>query len=210
MEKATARKKYMQLRNSLTDGEREYKSRNICKALLALEVFRQSKYLYSYLSYGTEAGTREIVLESLRLGKRVFVPKVYPDRKMEFFEIFSFDELRPGFRGILEPDLEKLGQRKPFCESGLMLVPGLAFEMGGQRLGYGGGYYDAYLSRFSERHFYKLGLCFQVQVAESLSWPLEASDIPVDGILTEQGLHVRWKNSYGSNPKYSGSYRDMA
>lgn len=191
MEKGEARLVYKEIRKNMADEIREKKNRQIRENLFASKVFKQFSNLYTYFSYGTEADTTEIIKKSLGMGKRVFLPKTYSGRKMEFFEIFSLEELVSGFHGILEPDTKKNPGKKPFQETGLMLVPGLAFEMGGCRLGYGGGYYDAYFSLFPKEHFYKLGLCFQSQVLETPIWPLEKQDIPVDGILTEQGLIYR-------------------
>lgn len=189
MEKKEVRRKYRQYRDGLTEKERKQKSLAIKQGLFASEMFLEAEALYTYVSYGTEVETKGIIKEALAAQKRVFVPKVYKERRMEFFEIHSLEELGSGFRGILEPEEQIDALASPgLANKELMLLPGLAFDMSGNRLGYGGGYYDAYLARFSRHCFFRLGLCFECQLLKEASWQIEARDAMVDTILTENGF----------------------
>lgn len=188
MEKKEARREYKQRREGLTQKEREKKSLSIKQELVASELFWKAEFVYTYVSYGTEAETRGIMEEALAAKKRVLVPKVFTERRMEFFEIHSLKELTPGFHGILEPKGRNLPAVPDPLAKGLMLLPGLAFDRSGNRLGYGGGYYDAYLARFSRQCFWRLGLCFECQLLNEASWKTEKTDEKVDAILTENGF----------------------
>lgn len=189
MEKKEVRREYRQHRDVLTPEERKQKSLIIKHLLLKSEMFLEAEGLYTYVSYGTEVDTKGIIKEALKMQKRVFVPKVYKEHRMEFFEIHSLEELLPGFHEILEPkeQIEALASLE-LEHKNLMLLPGLAFDIKGNRLGYGGGYYDAYLERFSRTCFFRLGLCFECQLLRKASWQVEARDAIVDTILTENGF----------------------
>jgi 5-formyltetrahydrofolate cyclo-ligase len=183
--KQDIRRRYQSLRGFLTEKEKSDKEEKIRERLFATDEFLKAETVYTYLSYGTEVDTLKIAAACFRLGKPVAVPKVFPNRRMEFYEIRDFSEVSTGFHGILEPDVKKIDKRLPCKAAGLFLVPGLVFETGGQRLGYGGGYYDTYFSQLPKENFYLLGLCFDLQVTDTLFWEPEVTDKTVDGILTE-------------------------
>ena len=144
-EKKQIRRMMLARRDALTSQEQQRASCLITERLLGHQWFYRAKNLLCYVSYGSELNTRELIMEALRLGKQVYVPKVGENRRMDFFQISSLEELQPGFHGILEPlNLAHIymgGQ-----DQTLMLMPGVAFDMFGNRLGYGGGYYDRYLA----------------------------------------------------------------
>ena len=126
-----------------------------------------------------------IIEESLKQGKRVAAPRVVGRRRMEFFFIKSRADLRPGAWNIPEPG--------PWCakaplpdEKSLVILPGAAFDRSGARIGYGRGFYDAYLK--GNDRCRKAALAFDVQCVDKI--PAEAHDIRADYIITEKELII--------------------
>lgn len=95
----------------------------ICRKTCELDIFREATDIYCYIDFGGEVGTRPLMLEAWKLGKTVWVPKVHGET-MDFYEITSFDELKPGAYGILEPDAGIPAS----ADDGLMIMPGVAFD----------------------------------------------------------------------------------
>ncbi len=113
-------------------------------------------------------------------GKRVIVPVVTSGSKdLAHIEITSEMELRPGIFGLLQPEENNLIPTDP-ARASLIIVPGIAFDLRGHRIGYGRGYYDRLLS---DMPCLKLGLAYDFQLVESL--PARKDDIPVDLVITE-------------------------
>ena len=135
---------------------------------------------YCYLSVRSEADTRTFLRWMLAEGLPAAVPKV-SGKQMEFLRLLPETPFVPGCFGIPEP-----AGGMPVQEPGLMILPGLAFDRKGRRLGYGGGYYDRYLE--GKKDFLKIGLCYSFQILEKIA--AEDYDIPADGLVTEEGI---WK-----------------
>ncbi|MCU6746716.1 5-formyltetrahydrofolate cyclo-ligase [Faecalicatena acetigenes] len=176
-----------QIRNTFSESRNSYPSVSRKKAEKAIESyvyscpdFLKAEELYCYVSFGTEVCTHRIIQHALENEKKVAVPKVSGPHKMDFYYIRSLDMLKPGFKGILEPE-----EKAPLAngEKGLLFVPGLAFDPQGNRLGYGGGFYDAYISTHPK--LVCCGLFYSIQQAEKL--PVEAQDKQLQMIITEKG-----------------------
>lgn len=173
------RREGMEKRARLDEGDRRLKSAQIAEKLFCLPVWKEAQNLLVYVSCAAEVFTHKIIETALAQGKHVFCPKVI-GRTMEFYRIRSFAELKPGFRGILEPERndEIFSKTKP----ALVLVPGTAFDKEGHRIGYGGGYYDRYLGSFSaDGGIYCIGLCFSCQLADRIE-PME-HDFSMDLVI---------------------------
>ena len=127
------------------------------------------------MPYNQEVRTEIVLKKALEDGKRVAVPKVYGD-EMRFIYIDSFDCLEKSEKGIPEPIGDEPVAQDP---TALVLMPGLAFDPQGHRVGYGGGYYDKYLS--AEPGHPTVALCFDFQMMPELV--TEEFDIPVDLVL---------------------------
>lgn len=181
--KKEAREWVRRQKRQMHPKEIEQKSQTIVDKLGKDSCFLQAKSLYCYVSYNQEVMTKPLITKALELGKKVAVPKVIGD-DIEFFYIQSLEELGKGYQGIEEPMGDVGELTKAEDEEALMILPGLAFDESCNRVGYGGGYYDRYLSKHEEHHFKKLALAFDFQVVHSLE--MEACDWKVDGILTEQ------------------------
>ena len=180
MEKKDLRKKYMKLREQVSN--KEYKSHCITEKLLTSPYYRQASSIALYSSFGSEADTREMIERGLKDGKRIFLPKVMDERHIEFYEITSLEEItHQGVFGIMEPD--SFCRKVSADEIELMILPGLCFDLKKNRLGYGKGYYDRYLQKQS---MMKIGICYQEQILMNEQIPADQSDIKMDMIITDR------------------------
>ena len=118
----------------------------LTQRFIQLPAFQEAKTLATYLSMGHEFSTASLIQAALQLGKRVCVPRTYPQGRMEFVE-YDPDILEKTRFGLLEPN--ERGQVVDKSEIDLIHVPGLVFQSKGYRIGYGGGYYDRYLEDFT-------------------------------------------------------------
>jgi 5-formyltetrahydrofolate cyclo-ligase len=139
------------------------------------EAYKNAKTIYGYLPYNQEVRTVAMLEQALRDGKRVAVPKCYGD-EMKFIFMDDLSLVEKGYAGIPEPIADG-----PIAddETALVLMPGLAFDPQGHRIGYGGGFYDKFLSR--EPDHPTLALCYEFQMLPHLD--TEEHDIPVDTVL---------------------------
>ncbi|MDF2556378.1 MAG: 5-formyltetrahydrofolate cyclo-ligase [Bacillales bacterium] len=132
------------------------------------------------MSKSPEISTKEIITEAWRMGKKVAIPKCNPtDKSMEFYIINSVDQTELSFYGVLEP-IPDLCERLNPNQIDLLIVPGLAFNRNGYRIGFGGGYYDRFLSRY---YGPTIALAYEWQT--DLDFYEEIHDKKVDCILTE-------------------------
>lgn len=177
MEKAQIRSRMQAQKQRLTQRQIEQASARLTARMLALPAFLQAKSLYAYLSYNQEVRTGELLRRAQQLGKRVAVPLVTGAHEMHFFWLDDLERVRAGYRGIPEPMGDEPEADDP---AALMLLPGLAFDRAGHRIGYGGGFYDRYLQR--EKHP-TVALCYGFQLLDEL--PADALDIPVDQVLAD-------------------------
>lgn len=175
MDKQTLRKAIREQKRAMTPAQIAEKSEKLTALFLASEAYRQAKTLYAYLPYNQEVRTEKIVLRSIADGKTVAVPKVYGDT-MRFIRIQSLDRIEKGYCGIPEPIDDAPVADDP---TALVLMPGLAFDKEGHRMGYGGGFYDKFLA--AEPGHPTIALCYDFQVLPAL--PTEEYDIPVDTVI---------------------------
>lgn len=145
-------------RKALTREEKNDAAAKCLSKLKELPQFMNSDWIYAYIACRNELETADIIRWCLSHGKHIAVPKVHGEI-MHFYEIHSLADCVPGAFGILEPAGE---EKDRITESGFMLVPGLAFDKNGNRLGYGGGFYDKYLASHEEIITAALGYDFQI------------------------------------------------
>ena len=180
-QKGRIRRTVLARRDALSDGAQRRASCLITERMLGHQWFYRARILLCYVSYGSELDTHELIREALRLGKQVYVPRVFPGHRMDFFQIDSLKELQPGFHGIPEPPESCRAYESPnphLRNSGdrqeLMLMPGVAYDPYGHRLGYGGGYYDRYLAAHPRFLTCSIGIGHSCQLVEEL--PAEETD----------------------------------
>ena len=174
MNKKELRAQVRQQKRAMTESQIEEKSRALAEQFFRTEAYCSASSIYGYLPYNQEVRTVPILEQALRDGKRVAVPKCYGD-EMRFIWMEDLSRVEKGYAGIPEPiDDGPVADD----ETALVLMPGMAFDPQGHRIGYGGGFYDKFLAR--EAHP-TLALCYDFQVFEKLE--TEEFDIPVDWVL---------------------------
>ncbi len=175
MDKAALREQMRQRKRAMTAEEIEEKSRILCQMLVQTEEYRRAQTIYGYLPFNQEVRTLPILEQALRDGKKVALPKIL-DKQMHFAYITDFSQAQRGYGGTPEPaDGAPVAQDR----TALVLVPGLAFDQRGFRIGYGGGFYDRFLAQEPEHP--AIALCYDFQMLPKLE--TEEFDVPVDRVL---------------------------
>jgi 5-formyltetrahydrofolate cyclo-ligase len=180
--KADLRRGLIDSRRSLGADERKRRSHRICEACRHLPALVESPLISSYVGFGEEVETADLIRLLLSEGRRICVP-VHGASSAEpaFAEITSWEDLAPNSLGYLEPPPERL-RLSPTDAIGCFLVPGLGFDIRGNRLGYGLGFYDRALQSASPDSLL-VGLAFDLQVLEIV--PVSRHDVPMQLIITE-------------------------
>ena len=175
MDKKELRRSIREQKRAMTEAQIEEKSRKLTQLFLASEAYRNAETIYGYLPYNQEVRTVPLLEQALRDGKRVAVPKCYGD-EMRFIYLDDLSKVEKGYANIPEPISDA-----PIADdkTALVLMPGLAFDPEGHRIGYGGGFYDKFLS--AEPDHPTLALCYDFQLLPKLE--TEEHDIPVDYVL---------------------------
>lgn len=183
MNKAELRERIIAKRLSMDAEEVEAKSRIIVGRVKGLAAFQEAGLIFSYVAFRQEVETRGLITAALAAGKRVAVPLVdKANRRLLAMEITDLGELAPGLWGILEPKPETRRPVEP-ADIDLVIVPGVAFDRSGNRLGYGGGYYDRFLPTLRPGA-QTVALAYSFQVVEALT--PGPSDVPVRCVVTEE------------------------
>ncbi|MHA6480586.1 5-formyltetrahydrofolate cyclo-ligase [Paenibacillus sp. strain BS8-2] len=194
--KSELRAHYTERRNAIDAENRLAWSREASRYVAELAESQQMKSIMAYVAFRSELDLGELIRSCWQCGIDIIVPRcTFADRGMTLHQINSFDQLRSGAYGIMEPDPSLAPQLEDTWVPELILVPGLAFDKKGGRMGYGGGYYDRYWERLeslgnneNKRPIW-LGVSFESQIQEYV--PCEAHDLVLDGVVTERGVHWR-------------------
>jgi 5-formyltetrahydrofolate cyclo-ligase len=175
MDKKALRKEIREQKRAMTEEMIAAKSEKLGELFAASELYKNAKSIYGYLPYNQEVRTVAMLEQAIRDGKRVAVPKCYGD-EMRFIWMEDLSKVEKGYAGIPEPV-----EDGPVADDtkALVLMPGLAFDPQGHRIGYGGGFYDRFLAEETEHP--TLALCYDFQMLEHLE--TEEFDIPVDAVL---------------------------
>lgn len=184
--KQNIRKELLKKRNTLTEEDCQNYSKMIEKQLLSSEQYRNAQILLIYAAYQKEVSTYSIIKHALSEGKKVFCPKVLSPEIMEFYQIFSLDDIVAGYKNIPEPKIIKTPYGNINQRHTLMVLPLIGFDSYKNRLGYGGGFYDRYLQYFPNME--RIGLGFECQKYEH-GIPMEATDIKPNFIITETNIY---------------------
>lgn len=175
MDKQSLRKQIRDQKRTMTMEQIESASARLGELLAQSPLYQQAKTIYGYLPYNQEVRTVPMLERAIREGKRVAVPKVYGEA-MKFIYLEDLRRVERGYAGIPEPVDDGPVAQDP---TALVLVPGLAFDAQGHRMGYGGGFYDKFLAE--EPNHPTLALCYEFQMLPQI--PTEEYDIPVDCVL---------------------------
>lgn len=175
MDKKALRARIREKKRAMTQEQILSASENLGEQFVNSELYRQAKTIYGYLPYNQEVRTVPMLQRAIEDGKRVAVPKVYGD-EMKFIYMTDLSQVEKGYAGIPEPVADG-----PVAEdeTALVLMPGLAFDRDGHRIGYGGGFYDKFLAR--EPGHPTLALCYDFQMLPHVE--TEEYDKNVDCVL---------------------------
>lgn len=179
VKKEVLRKQMMKKRSNLSKAEKRIKDQSIYKQVISDKDYREADSVFVFLSFGSEINTKPILQHALDHNKRVFLPKVVGNH-LELFEIENFENLERSKYGILEPNAYCQGIGN--CGIDFILMPGLAFDSSGGRVGYGGGFYDRYISSLPNyKDIPKVAIAYDFQILDKV--PMSKYDIPVDRII---------------------------
>lgn len=173
--KTELRKAVRQLKKQYSQEELKAFSSTITGKLLELPCIKEADTLMLYCSLPDEVDTMDLLHKLRQSGKRVLLPKVTGESDMELREYNGDDDLQTGSYGIKEPCGERFDD---FAGIKVAVIPGMAFDKSGNRLGRGKGYYDRFLDKPEFRGLYKIGICFPFQMFETL--PADKYDIRMD------------------------------
>ena len=175
MDKTALRRQIRELKRQMTSEQIEDASARLAERFFKSDAYRAAKTVYGYLPYNQEVRTVPMLEQALRDGKRVAVPKVYGE-EMRFILMEDLSKVEIGYAGIPEPIADGPVAQDP---TALVLMPGLAFDAAGHRVGYGGGFYDKFLEK--EPDHPTVALCYDFQMLPHLE--TDVHDIPVDTVL---------------------------
>lgn len=179
--KKKIRQEILSQRNALLPEEKLRMSEAIFQRIVTLPEFQQAEKVLLFAGYGSEPDTLAFLDEIFKAGKRVFCPLVEGET-MDFFEIADRADISPGYKGIPEPKSEPEKRYIP-SERDFMLVPGTVFDRKGNRIGYGKGFYDKFLSDVFFGKTAAVGFSFQI--VEDGRIPVEKTDRKMSCIVTE-------------------------
>lgn len=162
-------------KQALTPEEISEKSRVLCRMVTETTVWKNAGTVYGYLPFNQEVRLLPLLQQALAEGKQVALPKCF-GKEMHFILVSDLSKVRASAFGAPEPIDDSPIARDT---EALMLVPGVAFDHRGFRIGYGGGYYDRFLA--AEPNHPTIGLCFDVQLVSQLE--PQPHDIPVDIVI---------------------------
>ena len=189
--KKEIRKQILQKRDALSLQERMKKSKRIAEFVISAEAFQNSDIVLLFVSYKSEVDVTSIIQEAFKKKKQVYVPKVIGS-EMEFYSISSIDELEEGYYGIKEPKIEDAKKFIPQEEKIFMLLPGVAFDRNGNRIGYGKGFYDRFLQKLEKNvltsNLCKMAVAFSCQIVDNGRIMGEEHDIIPNYIVTEDEM----------------------
>ena len=182
MDKNILRKEILEKRNRLElENKYEY-DKVIFQKLINSDIYKKSKKIFTYVSFGSEVDTKKFINYAISDNKDIYVPKTDKvNKEMLAIKINRLNNMDVDKWGILEPkdvDKSKVGDNFD-----LIIMPGVAFDINGNRIGYGGGYYDKYISNINNKCI-KLALAYELQLVQNIK--SEIHDIKVDFIITNK------------------------
>lgn len=186
MNKQSVRKEILEKRKSMSKDEAVSKSNDVTKFLLSTDAYKNANTIMAYIDFRNEVNTEKLIKKAIEDGKKIVIPiSIVETRQLVLSELIDYDnELESGAYGILEPKKEFIRETDPKSVD-LVLIPGVAFDRRGFRIGYGAGYYDRFLERVRP-DVSKIALAFDLQM---VPFAYEDShDVPVDMVITESEI----------------------
>ena len=177
--KKEAREKVKKIRSEMPAKSADSKTSSVIEKLYELPEFKNEDVLYLYKSVNNEIETEKIIQDGLEYGKIVAIPKVC-GKNISFYRISYEEDLDFGYMGIPEPAANPY--KMVDTDEGIIIVPGLAFDEKKNRTGYGGGFYDRFLSKHP--NLFKVGVAYDEQIFDELE--TGELDITMDVVITDK------------------------
>lgn len=187
--KTEIREYYLEKRHEIPEELRKANNEKICRNMISSATFRYADIILMYYPKDDEIDLRPIAETAIASGKKIAFPRCNPeDHSMVFHYVNSFDELEPGSYNIMEPlaDAPAFSLSETENSNVICIVPAVVFDKKGYRIGYGGGYYDRYLSGFRGT---KVGMAYRDFIVNSV--PHGRFDLTVDVMMSERGLYAK-------------------
>lgn len=192
--KATLRSRLRNERLALRKGEAQVRSSAVCWSVISSPEFEKAECVALYRAMPGEVDTDEIFKTARQRGKVTIYPRVEAGKKdLVFCVVTDLQDMKPGKWDILEPPPE--AQQRDISEADLIIVPGVAFDRKGGRLGQGGGFYDRVL-KMRKPGAVAMGVAFEIQLVDEV--PREPHDELIDCLATETGI-LRFKDDGGEH-----------
>lgn len=185
-DKGSVRKYLLKKRDDIPPEVRNVKNKMIYERLFSLSEFKKAGAIFFFASFRTEVDTLGMIKDSLTEGKRVMLPRVDTGlHVLALYEIRNMEELTPGYMGIPEPSVITEDRSRGVNDADVIIIPGAGFDMSGNRIGYGAGYYDILLSDL-QKDVPLVAPAYEEQVVASL--PAEPHDKKVRIIVTDRRI----------------------
>ncbi|MFH1800418.1 MAG: 5-formyltetrahydrofolate cyclo-ligase [Candidatus Omnitrophota bacterium] len=179
LEKSSLRKALLEKRRNIPRLSRHVKSRRILRTLSREPIFQRAEHVALYYGIAPEVETRPF-LEKVLKNKKIYLPRIDPKRSMVLCRVRSLSrDLKKGAYNIREP--RAFCKKWPARQMDIIIVPGVAFDKSGGRLGRGGAYYDRLLRKAQKA--VKVGLCFREQIVKKV--PMQIHDVRMDRVITD-------------------------
>ena len=187
--KSDIREYHLAARREMTAEKRAELDEKICRAVLASATYRYADTILMYYAKEDEVNINPVAWEAVKAGKKVAFPKTNPeDRSMVFHYVTSQDDLEVGEYGIYEPkaELDSFKVTGELQQNVICIIPAVVYDKKGFRIGYGGGYYDRYLSSFKGT---KVGVEYYDFIVGAV--PHGRFDLAVDVLISEKGIYPK-------------------
>lgn len=184
LNKKDMRKHMLFIRDFIKPQDILKRSYIIVNMIKSTEIFKNSKNIMLFASFGSEVFTHDFIKECITMGKNVSLPYIQ-GQDMKISQIYNFDELKKGYKDILEVEKTLI---KPFdkYELDLIITPCVCYDLDKYRIGYGKGFYDRFFEGCED--IFKLGICFDECLVEHIEH--DELDIPVDMIISDKRVII--------------------
>jgi len=177
------RKLYLETRNSIPYEDKVRKSGLIQRKLLTTDTYKKADSIFVYIAMKNEVDTAMIIEKAIKDNKKIAVPISLNNREMFFVPYEGMENLVKTKFGVLEPVSNRKKEVLPNKDS-IFIVPGVAFDEEGHRMGYGGGYYDTYIEKYDVKD--AIAIAFEAQIQKTI--PYEEHDKKIKYIITEKRI----------------------
>ncbi len=187
--KLEIRERICKIRDDMRKEVCREKSRQICNNIINTSYYQNADTVYLYMAFRNEVDLFDVIQTAFADGKTIAIPKIHEDQQMRFHQLRRNQAgclmTENGYFGIEEPVILPEEEEKPLSFPDLILMPGVAFDKAGNRIGYGKGYYDTYLESLGEcaKTVKKVGVAYACQIVEDI--PVSKHDYKVDVVVTE-------------------------